>query len=273
MNITHEVKRPPTVSRYWEVDALRGIAVFMMIFYHTLFDINYLGIAGIPVGTGPLRLLAMGTVSIFLLLVGVSLTLSRHRHVKEGGGPEYRSFIRRGLKILAIAGIITLVTYLVVPEEFIVFGVLHCIGIAVIIGPLFIRFGIWNLIGGIVWILLGLFLSTFSGPYWLLWAGIAPEGFSSLDYVPILPWFGMVMFGIAGGTLLYPSGRRAFNIADPPSRLSFPLLWSGRHSLLIYLIHQPLLLGALGILFPSGMHQLLPAMMLVHWIPFSPPVH
>ncbi|MDH7593203.1 MAG: heparan-alpha-glucosaminide N-acetyltransferase [Methanomicrobiales archaeon] len=252
---TDEVPNPREI-RYWEVDALRGLAVFMMILYHILFDIDYLDIARIQVGTGPLRLLALATVTIFLLLVGVSLTMSYHRHSRVEGITGYGRFFRRGLRILVLAGTVTLVTYLVIPERFIVFGVLHCIGLSVIIGPLFIRLGAWNFFTGCICILMGSLLSTFSGPAWLLWAGIVPDGFASLDYVPMFPWFGVVMVGIAAGTLLYPEGIRAFSIRKPSSWLYSPLLWSGRHSLLVYMIHQPLILGALGILYPVGIQHL-----------------
>ena len=80
--------------------------------------------------------------------------------------------------------------------------------------------------------------------FWLIWLGLAPRSFTSLDYVPLLPWFGVVLMGMAGGALLYKDLGRRFPLPDisawPPVR---GLIFLGRNSLAVYILHQPLLLG------------------------------
>jgi uncharacterized membrane protein len=93
--------------------------------------------------------------------------------------------------------------------------------------------------------LLGLYIQELDVDFfWLIWLGLAPRDFASLDYVPLLPWFGVVLMGMAGGALLYKDLVRRFPLPDisawPPVR---GLLFLGRNSLAIYILHQPLLLG------------------------------
>ena len=84
---------------------------------------------------------------------------------------------------------------------------------------------------------------------WLLWLGLPPVAYATFDYFPLLPWFGLILLGVWLGGLLYAGGRRGFPLPDLGGALPVRLLdFLGRHSLLIYLIHQPILMGALGLL-------------------------
>ena len=103
-------------SRLWEVDLLRGIALIMMILFHFLFDLSYLGVYGLNVFSGFWLHFAQATAAIFLLLVGVSLTLSHSRARKMGVGRLYIMFIKRGLKIFSLGLAVTIITYLLVDE-------------------------------------------------------------------------------------------------------------------------------------------------------------
>jgi uncharacterized membrane protein len=96
-----------------------------------------------------------------------------------------------------------------------------------------------------------------AGSPWLLWLGLAPEGFYSLDYLPLLPWFGVVLMGIALGDFLYHGYKRRIALPDLGGALLVrPLAFLGRNSLLIYFVHQPALIALLylgsagGISFP-----------------------
>jgi uncharacterized membrane protein len=140
---------------------------------------------------------------------------------------------------------ITLVTYIVIGRGFIVFGILHLISISILLAYPLLRLGRMNLLLGLAAILLGLYIQELEVDFfWLIWLGLAPRSFTSLDYVPLLPWFGVVLMGMAGGALLYKDLGRRFPLPDisawPPVR---GLIFLGRNSLAIYILHQPLLLG------------------------------
>ena len=93
-------------------------------------------------------------------------------------------------------------------------------------------------LGGIL-IGLGFYIKNFIVSYpWLMWLGLKFNNFNTLDYFPLLPWFGVILLGIYFGKLLYPKGKRRFNINLENKYLSF----LGRHSLIIYLLHQPILI-------------------------------
>jgi uncharacterized membrane protein len=238
-------------GRYWEIDVLRGIAVITMILFHTAFDLRFFGIAPLEISTGFWRILAYATAGTFIFLVGVSLTISHARAEKRANEASiYLRYLRRGLVIFAYGLCITAVTWTLMRPGTVVFGILHFIGIAIIIAPLFFRFKDANLVFGTGAILAGFALAGTEGPLWLLWLGVHPAAFSSLDYVPLLPWFGLVLFGLYCGRQLYPAGVRSFTIRAEPVVLR-PMTLIGRHSLLIYFLHQPVILFALFVLVPG----------------------
>ena len=219
--------------RFWEIDSLRGIAIVMMIAFHLAFDLSYFGGYDIGIHSGLWRLFGRATASIFILLAGISLSLS---HSRSAAGME--RYLIRGLKIFSWGLLITMATILFFPAEFIVFGILHFIGLSIVLAYPFLRQKRWNLLLGLAIIIIGL---SIQGPLILF-----PASFRTFDYFPIFPWFGLILIGIFLGNSLYPSHTRRFSIPE----ISTPLSTLGRHSLLIYLIHQPVLIAllyALGI--------------------------
>ena len=236
-------------ERYQEIDLLRGIALVLMILFHTLFDLNFFGIFPVDLYTGFWRLYAYATVSVFLCLVGVSLVISRARAARYlDTGALAKKFVLRGAGIVCLGLLVTLVTWWYLHEGFIVFGILSLIGVSVMCSPLFFRFGRMNAVLGLLIIVIGWVFTTMTGPIWLLPVGIHPATFWSVDYEPIFPWFGVVLIGIALGNVLYPGGVRSFAIPRLPATTVAPLVFMGRHSLLIYLVHQPLILAVLYLL-------------------------
>jgi len=236
-------------SRFWEIDLLRTNAIVVMIAYHTLLLIDYFGIRQTQQYLYPKFWLWFtfggGT---FIFLAGVSLTIaySRSKRIKP--------FMARGLKIFAMGMGITLVTWLIPGPDYVRFGVLHFFGIAFILAPFFLRFRFINLILGIGLMVLGFHLQgiRFDFP-WLLWLGLLPRGFGSvMDYMPLLPWFGLFLAGMFFGKILYPQGNRMFNIPDFNNRFVSALTLPGRHPLGIYLAQWPAIVGVLLILFPSS---------------------
>ena len=179
------------------------------------------------------------------MLVGISLSLSYSRVEEYKNKKQLRlKFILRGLKIFGLGLSITIVTWFYIQDGFVLFGVLHCIGLSIIIAYPFLRFKIRNLIIGILLVSVGVYLKTLTFNFgWLLWLGFKPSQFYTVDYFPILPWFGVVLIGIFIGNTLYPFNKRRFKIKDI-SQLKFVKFFCflGRKSLIIYFLHQPILL-------------------------------
>jgi uncharacterized membrane protein len=237
-------------SRYPEIDMARGIAILMMVLFHTLFDLNYFRILTIQVYAGFWRYFTFATASLFLLIVGISLTISKSRAVSGSPGHQLTlKFVSRGAGIFLLGLLVTAVTWLYIREGFIVFGILHLIGISILISPLFFRFKKYNLVLGLLFIGIGSVLANVDGPVWLLPVGIHPAAFSSVDYEPLFPWFGIVLFGMGLGEYLYPEGKRGFAHPRIPVFFEQPFAFLGRHSLIIYLVHQPLIILLLAVVF------------------------
>jgi uncharacterized membrane protein len=128
------------------------------------------------------------------------------------------------------------------------FGVLHLLGTATLLGVLFYRFGRFNALWAAFFILGYLVIRNFHDGVWLLPVGIMPENYVAPDYFPIFPWFGVFLLGMSLGSFLYPNGRRKKEMALPSNPLIHFLAFAGRHTLFIYLIHQPILVGLLRLI-------------------------
>ncbi len=230
--------------RFFEIDFLRGIAVTTMVLYNWLFALDYLGIYRTAITSGFWFYFARITAAAFILLAGASLTLS----ASKGREAAYR--IKRGLKIFSWGLIITAVTWLFLGEAYVRFGILHLIGLSIILALPLSKMRRLNLSLGIILIALGAYLQKFSfGFSWLLWLGFIPKNFYTVDYFPLLPWLGVFLIGIFLGNTLYKNGARKFEIRDL-SEVPFVRAFSflGRNSLLIYLMHQPVLLAGLWVI-------------------------
>lgn len=246
-----------THKRFWEIDLLRTVAIIIMITYHALFLLNYLGIqnTGVP---GPYHgfwwWIARVNTGIFIFLAGVSLTISQARSSKR-----MSSFMLRGLKLFAWGMAITLITRLILDTAYVRFGILHFFGIAFILGPFFLRFRFINLVLGAALLAAGIYLveqRIFVDFPWLLW--LMPYDFGTLDYWPLLPWFGLFLVGMFGGKVLYPQGNRRFNIHEFSNPVTSALTLPGRHPLVLYIAQWPVLIGVLFALYPDKLLSLLP---------------
>jgi len=242
-------------DRYIEIDAARGVAILMMILFHAVFDLSFFHVYPVTIATGFWRYFAFSTASLFLLIVGVSLVISHAREEERlAGDPGLQrgiavKYLKRGMGIFACGLLVTFATWLYLDEGFVIFGILHLIGVSTILSLFFFRFRKANLLIGILLIGIGILLAQagVTGPFWLLWLGIPPAPFISVDYTPLLPWFGVVLIGIGVGEQLYPGGKRSFAAPHLPAPIFSPLAFLGRHSLLIYLLHQPVILILLQI--------------------------
>jgi uncharacterized membrane protein len=240
-------------ERFWEIDALRGIAIIMMVVYHVLFDLVFFNIVWLDLSSLLVLVFLYPIGTLFLLLVGLSLTLSYSKvQYTLSPGSLFRKYFTRGVMVFCFGLLITLVTWIYPHDGFIVFGVLHCIGLSIILAYPFLRTRTPALFFGIFCIICGILLqNTFSIDFpWLLWLGVVPSQFYTLDYFPLLPWFGVVLVGVFLGNSFYKNNTRTFPLYDHPRFTVVHLLCLlGRHSLLIYLLHQLIIVGLLYLLF------------------------
>ncbi|MBS3825474.1 DUF1624 domain-containing protein [Candidatus Bipolaricaulota bacterium] len=237
-------------ARFAEIDIVRGLVVIAMIIYHALFDLNIMGLMDLRINQGPLKLLARATAGTFFTIVGLSLYISfsrKKRRVSEGF-THSRKYLIRGGKLVAWGAVITGVTYFIYPEFVVLFGALQFIGVSIVLGYFLLelthglRTGFRLFYLSITLIALFFLTDPVRGSqldhYYLLWLGVVPSAFKSLDYFPLIPWFGFVVGGLILGELLYPGGNRRYDIPEVKNR---PMEFMGQHSLVIYFLHQPLL--------------------------------
>lgn len=236
--------------RFWEVDCLRGLAVLMMIIYHFLVDLELVSGAFMNLTSGFWGGFQQLTASLFLVIAGISLGLSYH-HNQEKGTLFFMDYFKRGIKIFSWGLLITFITRWLFSASYVVFGILHLIGLVIMFVFPLLRFKWLNLLAGMAIVLAGLYLSRFTFPFsTLLWLGFTPRFFNSFDYFPLLPWSGWILIGVFFGKLLYPQNQRRFSL--PPYAPWPPARWLcaiGRHSLFIYLLHQPVLMAGILVSF------------------------
>jgi uncharacterized membrane protein len=238
------VRKDGGLQRIWEIDFLRGVSIILMVGYHLLFDLGefsgvkrFLGFSTnlSSVAWSAAQYFFAGT---FIVLSGISSTLSR-------------SNVRRGLRLLAVSLAVTAVTYVFEPSSAVYFGILQCLAFSILIyGAAFVKAGpvacaAWGTVVLGFKAALPLLTKGMAIRFdWLLPFGIHSPAFSSYDYFPLIPWFGIFLAGTALGKSVYASQRSLV-----PGRLPETFVnAAGRHSLLIYLVHQPLILGVLYVL-------------------------
>jgi len=228
-------------QRVAALDQIRGAGIVMMIFFHLCFDLKTFAssppsfISLLPESFWRYFPEAIGT--IFFFCFGASAKLAAD---SEGGRPNIHSSLRRFLALLAVALGITISTAIFTPKLTIYFGVIHCMAVCLLLlNPLVTKPNLCLGIG-LVSILAGAWLKwqTFSLSYFA-WLGFyTASGPAGGDNYPIFPWFGVALAGAFLGPIIFNKNDR------PSTNLRFlkPLQKLGQHSLLIYLIHQPILI-------------------------------
>lgn len=248
------MRMQPGQQRYPEIDLLRCAAILLMIAYHTAFDLAVLYGWNIAVFSGPWKVVGTLSATTFLLLVGCSGVLLRQRCLVRGES-EWSIAIRfwkRGTVVLCCAAAISAVTAVYVPQAWVRFGILHLIGVTLLLQPGIARLGVRNAAIAIV----ALFASSrmpaaMQEGWWIgLPFGIVDTAFVSIDYYPLLPWISVVLAGSVLGSLAYTDGSPLRNQHRLRMRVDALGAWPGmrllqcigRRSLWVYMIHQPLLL-------------------------------
>src|SRR5215216_1581958 len=243
-----ERKVGQNVDRFWEVDAARGVAIIMMIVYHSAYDLDTLGGYDIQSTSGYWALFADVTAGLFLFLVGFSLAISRAR-TSLTGWRLLGKYLARGLRILAY-GIVLTVFFLALGIGVVAFGILHLIGVSIILAYPFLKLRFTNLVLGTLIFAAGQYVlaqDLISENYWLLPFGVVPEGVIMPDYRPLLPWLGVVLIGLFFGNAIYADCRRPSSLPNKAPLAARPLIPLGRNSLFIYLVHQPIVIALLAL--------------------------
>ncbi len=219
-------------QRIWELDAIRGLCILLVIGLHLMFDLQ-------------LPLLQHPAMVIFNAAVGISFVVLSGLCVTLGKRP-----VRRGLQVFGCAIVITLVTWFMAklgflhPTLIIRFGVLHLLGISMVLWPMFRKLPTWLLaVLGASILALGYWFKTVTVTAgWLFPLGLMAPGFSSGDYFPLAPFLGWFLLGAVLGRKIYPEKRSLI----PKFSENFTFFsFLGRHSLLLYLLHQPIIYGIL----------------------------
>lgn len=220
-------------SRIWELDFFRGIALMLMIYFHIVYDMREIFSYDIVYSSGINYYIGKISAITFILISGISSNLSR-------------SNIKRGLKVLSIAMVISVVSWLYNPDLAIKFGILHFLGLSMIIYPFLQKLDKYALlITGSIIIASGNILSRINAAndYFFI-LGLTSDNFFSADYYPLIPWFGVFLFGASAGKILYSNRKSLFKFNIKDNLISI----GGRHTLLIYLIHQPVTIIVLTII-------------------------
>lgn len=223
------------------LDLARGLAVIAMVIYHFSWDLSWFAFVDWQVADAAgWRTFAISIAASFLFLAGISLDLAHHRQIR------WRSFWKREAIILAAAASVSLGTYFALPEIFVRFGILHCIAASSLIALPFTRLSMFfSAVAGVTFFALPHLVSTnvFDGDLWL-WTGLGAPASASVDYVPLAPWTGATLLGITASQMIRRSGLlERLSTLRFSGRPGLLLRWMGRHSLPIYLLHQPVLFG------------------------------
>ena len=231
-------------QRIWELDAARGLCVLGMVIIHFIYDLSSLyGL--FPMPNNPIYVILKDWGGIlFLLISGICVTLGKRP-------------VKRGLLVFCCGLAVTAVTvgmYLLGLSGkgiIIYFGVLHCLGVCMMLWPLLNRLPKWALaVLGVSLAAVGLSFmyglrvdSPFLFPF-----GLMRWDFVSSDYFPILPNLGYFLIGAFLGKTLYAKKESLFPKANTTNLFIRFFLWWGKMSLPVYLLHQPLIAGMIGLL-------------------------
>jgi len=232
------------VNRLNGLDTLRGIAIVLMVAFHFSYDLNYFGYIKINILHDPFWLyFRILIVSIFLFCVGISLALANKN------GINWAKVKKRAAILGASAIAVSIGTYIVFPHGWVYFGILHAIFIFSLIGLFFINKAYISLVVGILILVVFFYFKIDMHPLFVLLAKPLhlPLHFT-VDLVPVIPWFSVVLAGIALVNLnLHKSFFNSY-LLNSNTQINSTLQKLGRKSLIIYLIHQPILFGLLYII-------------------------
>ncbi len=224
-------------SRYIPLDLIRGIAIVLMVIFHLCFNLNHFDFIHIDIYNSPFwKYFRYVILSLFLLCVGASLYLANKN------GINLRKTIQRFSTLFLLSLLITIATYFIFPKSWIYFGVLHFIAFSSLLGLIFIRIPLFSLfVGFAIIIAWNLNLISMSWLYSYLKEPLHLP-LRTEDLVSLTPWFGVVLIGIFTGS------KEILNFSIKESNIVKNIATVGQKSLLIYILHQPILFGTIFLL-------------------------
>ncbi|MFT3955914.1 MAG: heparan-alpha-glucosaminide N-acetyltransferase [Piscinibacter sp.] len=226
-------------ERFDRLDALRGVAIVWMAVFHFCYDLNYFRFIQQNFYTDPLwTQQRIAIVSLFLFCAGLGQAVAVEQ------GQSWPRFWRRWAQIAGCALLVSAGSALMFPRSWISFGILHGIALMLVLARLLapLRGGLW-LLGLVAIMLPQLVQHPFFDSRWTNWVGLITRKPVTEDYAPILPWLGVMLWGLAAGRWALAHRRRWFTGAL--ARPLAPLAVLGRWSLSFYMVHQPVLIGAM----------------------------
>ncbi|MBU2701049.1 putative membrane protein [Sporomusaceae bacterium BoRhaA] len=219
-----------TVNRIWEIDFLRGVAILLMIALHIIVDLSDFYNYQVKYLSGFWYVEGKVSAILFMCVAGISSTLSQNSD-------------RHGCKVFLWGMILMIITFKYDTQTYIRFGILHFLGISLLSVRWIKRLPYsWLAVIALVSIILGqIFASRYTSLPYLLPIGLVTQDFSSMDYYPLFPWYGVFIVGVMLGKRLYQKEKRSYFSFT----FAHPFVVFGQHSFIIYLIHQPILLALL----------------------------
>lgn len=230
----------PTPSlRFDRLDALRAVAIVWMAVFHFCFDLNHFGFTRQNFYDDPFWTVQRTCiVTLFLFCAGLGQAVAWHQ------GQGWPRFWRRWAQVAACALLVSAGSAIMFPRSFIYFGVLHGIAVMLILTRLTAGWGRWLWLAGAVALILPHAVQhPFFDTRWTNWTGLVTRKPVTEDYVPLLPWLGVMWWGMAAGQWML-AHRRDWLTGPLPGALR-PLAVLGRWSLSFYMVHQPVLIGTL----------------------------
>lgn len=226
-------------ERFDRLDALRGVAIVWMAVFHFCYDLNYFGLIHQNFRVDPVWTLQRSCiVSLFLFCAGLGQAVALEQ------GQSWRRFWRRWAQIAACAVLVSAGSAWMFPRSWISFGILHGIAAMLILARLLapLKGGLW-LVGLLAIALPQWVQHPFFDTRWTNGVGLVTHKPVTEDYAPVLPWLGVLLWGLAAGRWLLARRRRWLAGALAPGLA--PLATLGRWSLSFYMLHQPVLIGTL----------------------------
>ena len=229
---------PPPGERLIIVDLARTLALAGMVVFHFTYDLDAFG--WVPRGTavsGWFWYHARIVAGAFIFLAGLGLWMA------HGRGIRWPAFGRRLVRILAAAALVTVASHFALPGLTIFYGILHSIAVSSLLGLAFLRLpaGALLVLAAAVFALPMVYADPAFGG-WLIWTGLSGISPMTADFEPLFPWFAPFLAGIATGRICSHFGLWP-HLALPETPVLRHLAWPGQHSLAVYLIHQPVLIG------------------------------
>lgn len=217
-------------KRIWEIDFIRAIAIILMVIFHIVYDLNEFVDINIDYQNGFWYWEGKVSALLFIFLAGISCGYSKNN-------------VKRGIKVLAFAMVITFITYILFREQYVRFGILHFLGISMLLFPLLKRINNLFLFTSAMVIALAAapLKSVLADTSLLLPLGVMYRGFTSVDYYPLSPYLSMFILGILAYKLYYYKKRSLFKFSYENEYISM----ISKNSLMIYLLHQPIIVGTI----------------------------